>query len=300
MNFKEVLIDEQGSAVSAFLTFIQQYDLFNNVAACFVEGQDYIYYRSQVKKYISSNYEILSYPCNGKKEVLELKKMLENNCNLKKNVIPLYFVDKDYGIDDVIDGVCYTDYYAVENFYCKKDVVENIVNDIFNINKYHPDYKICMNLYDEKYKIYYKEICKVNAYAFAIRKKEKELRLKRFDFNSLTFNNFVSDESFDNFKMKKVNYSNLKTFFEGAAEISEDEFKDALSFINEFNLRGKWEIKFYIWFLSGLKKSIKAGKNGLSKNKHIKFSFDHLMDTNVNQAIDSNNLKEYINVIFEI
>lgn len=294
MNYKDVLIDAQSSAVSAFTIFLYQYSNFEDVVACFVEGQDYQYYSYRVENVVSKEYEVLFYPCNGRDEVEKVKDMLEKNCNFKKNVKLLYFADKDYDLKNRKEGIYYTDYYSVENFYCQKEVINRILSNVFNINKYNPDYKTCMNLFDEKYVIYYNEVVKINSFAYAIRKKEIKQNLRRTEFDKIKFENMIENKDFDNFKMKEFNYLTLKEYFDSDVEISEDEYNEALANITLYNLRGKWELKFYIWFLNNLKKCINSGEYGLAKNPKIKLSFDHLMIIAVLQAVTTKKLANYI------
>lgn len=294
MNYKDVLIDAQSSAVAAYTTFLYQYYQFDNVVACFVEGQDYQYYNNKVEENISHQYEVLFYPCNGRNEVEKVKNMFSKNCKFKKNVKFLYFADKDYDLNERMAGIYYTDYYSIENFYCQREFIIRVLKDVFNINKYNLDYEICMSLFDEKYNIFYNEIVKINGFAYAIRLKEITQNLKKMNFNKIKFENMLIKKDFDNFEMKQFDYLTLKDFFNPEVDISEDEYNNALSKISLYNLRGKWELKFFIWFLNNLKVCINNGKYNLSKNERIKVSFDHLMSITSLQAITTDNLRNYI------
>ena len=294
MNYKDVLIDAQGSAVAAYTTFLYQYYQFDDVAACFVEGQDYQFYNNRVEDVVSQQYEVLFYPCNGRNEVEKVKTMFSKNCKFKKNVKFLYFADKDYDLKERKEGIYYTDYYSIENFYCQREFIIRVLKDVFNINKYNPDYDICMGLFDEKYSIYYNEILKINSFAYAIRLKEITQNLKGMDFNKIKFENMLINKDFDNFEMKQFDYLTLREFFNPEVDISEEEYNYAFSKISLYNLRGKWELKFFIWFLNNLKVCINNGKYNLSKNERIKMSFDHLMSITALQAITTENLINYI------
>ena len=152
-----------------------------------------------------------------------------------------------------------------------------------------------MNLFNEKYKIYYEEIIKVNGFAYAIRAKEKSRHLKRTNLSKIKFENMIENKNFDSFKMKSFDYISLKKKIDLEFEITENEFKESILKIDKSNLRGKWELQFYIWFLNGLKKCINNGAYNLMKNEKIKISFDNLMSITATQAIFTKELKEYIN-----
>lgn len=117
---------------------------------------------------------------------------------------------------------------------------------------------------------------------------------KGMDFKKIKFENMLEDKSFDGFKMKKFDYLTLKNFFNSEVDISEEEYNKAISEITIYNLRGKWDLKFYFCFLNNLKICINNGKYNLSKNERIKMSFDHFMSVASSQAITTESLKNYI------
>lgn len=295
MDFKDVLVDAQGSAVAAYTKFLYQYYHYDNVIACFIEGQDYCYYENKINSIVPDDYEVLFYPCNGRDEVEKVSEIITKNCKFKRNVKMMYFADKDYDLKERKEHVYYTDYYSVENFYCQKEFIAKVLKSFFNISRYDSDYQICMNLFNEKYKIYYEEITKVNGFAYAIRAKEKSRHLKRTNLSKIKFENMIENKNFDSFKMKSFDYISLKKKIDLEFEITENEFKESILKIDKSNLRGKWELQFYIWFLNGLKKCINNGTYNLMKNEKIKISFDNLMSITATQAIFTKELKEYIN-----
>lgn len=295
MNYKQLLIDSQRSGVSALLEFVLQYHNFDKVIAGFVEGKDYSYYRSRVEENIDNQYEVLFYPCNGKSEVELVKNMIDSNLNLKNDVKVLYFCDNDYGIKDKKEGIFYTDYYSVENYYTQENFIKNIVVNVFNISKYNPDYNICISLFLNRYEEFYKQIVKVNAYCYGIRLYEKVYNKKRADFNIIKISSFIENDSFQHFKMKKLDYEELKKIFSDKIVISNDDYKKYLEKIDTTKLRGKWELQFVIWFLENIRKEIKNGSSGLTKNNKKFISFENEIMTSMEKyAITTENLISYI------
>lgn len=297
MDYKEVLIDSQKSGIVAYHKFMLQYHNFENVIANFVEGKDQAYYESRVSNYKKSNSDILFYPCNGRHEVELVKKLIDNNLHLDKKVKTLYFCDNDYGIKNQIQNIFYTDYYSVENYYTSKKFIINVITKIFNISKYDLDYNRCLALYDEKYKLYNEQMIKVNAYCYSIREKEKEKAVReRIDIRKLNFSNFVECKSnIDNFKMKNLNFNELKELFPNDLEIKEEEYNNNINKIDNTKLRGKWELEFVVWFLESLRIAIKNGDNGLQKNDSIKFSFQNEIMISMERFADTTDkLIDYI------
>lgn len=297
MEYKEFLSDSRGNGVAAYTKFICEYSKFENVAACFVEGKDGCYYGSKIKSELNEKYEDLFFPCNGKKEVERVQKMINENLNLKEGVKVLFFMDNDYGLDPKIENVYYTDYYSVENFYCQKYTFDSVLKRYFSINKYSSDYDICLSFYKKIYECYNKEIKKINAYALALRKKEKACHLRRFDLNNVKVKNLYNNLNFDTFNIEELNYEKIKNMFLEAEDLTESEYLESLEQIDEKKLRGKWELQFYSWFFNKLKNYVREGKFGLESNHRVKTCFENLMDVATEDAIVTDNFKEYIRTI---
>lgn len=295
MNYKQLLIDSQKSGVSAMLEFVLQYHDFDKVVACFVEGKDSSYYRSRVENNVDMNNEVLFYSCNGKSEVELVKRMIDSNLHLKKDVKTLYFCDNDYGIDSKLDGIFYTDFYSVENYYSTELFVKNIIKNVFNINKHNPEYDICIDMYREKYKRFNEQIMKLNAYCYGLRVKEKELSSLRADFNYIKLRDILINDDFENFELKNIDYNIIKSMIVSENSITSQEYDECLKMIDETKLRGKWELQFVIWFLEGLRKQIKNGESGLSKNNRNIISFQNEIMTSMEKyAVTTESLIHYI------
>lgn len=295
MNYKQLLIDSQKSGVSAMLEFVLQYHDFDKVVACFVEGKDSSYYRSRVENNVDMNNEVLFYSCNGKSEVELVKRMIDSNLHLKKDVKTLYFCDNDYGIDSKLDGIFYTDFYSVENYYSTELFVKNIIKNVFNINKHNPEYDICIDMYREKYKRFNEQIMKLNAYCYGLRVKEKELSSLRADFNYIKLRDILINDDFENFELKNIDYNIIKSMIVSENSITSQEYDECLKMIDEIKLRGKWELQFVIWFLEGLRKQIKNGESGLSKNNRNIISFQNEIMTSMEKyAVTTESLIHYI------
>lgn len=295
MNYKQLLIDSQKSGVSAMLEFVLQYHDFDKVVACFVEGKDSSYYRSRVENNVDMNNEVIFYSCNGKSEVELVKRMIDSNLHLKKDVKTLYFCDNDYGIDSKLDGIFYTDFYSVENYYSTELFVKNIIKNVFNINKHNPEYDICIDMYREKYKRFNEQIMKLNAYCYGLRVKEKELSSLRTDFNYIKLRDILINDDFENFELKNIDYNIIKSMIVSENSITSQEYDECLKMIDETKLRGKWELQFVIWFLEGLRKQIKNGESGLSKNNRNIISFQNEIMTSMEKyAVTTESLIHYI------
>ena len=295
MNYKQFLIDSQKSGVSALLTFVLQYHRFNKVVASFVEGNDFSFYNPRVSENVDKDNELLFYPCNGKREVELVREMVKSNLHPQKDVKILYFCDSDYGIDKKIDNIFYTDFYSVENYYTTERFIANVLKNVFNINKYNPDYEIAISLYRERYNQFNEQIIKINAYCYGLRIIEKKLKKSRTNLNGIQLRDFVENDNFENFKMKEFEYNDIKELISADLVVPEDEYNNHLKEIDKTKLRGKWELSFIVWFLDGLRLEIKKGGCGLSKNSRNVIAFQNEIMTSMERnALTTEKLIEYI------
>lgn len=296
MSYKDILIDSQKSAVAAYSKFLLQYNQFEDVVICFVEGKDIDYYYPRVSKRISSTKDIIFYPCNGRKEVEKVCEMIKSNLSIRKNIKIMYFCDRDYDLYEKKEDIFYTDYYSIENYYANRDFIEKIIKRVFHINKYEEDYKICLDLFDKKQKIFHNSIIGVNAFCYSIREKEIHNKLPRTDFSKVTFNKLVLNNKFDDFEMRKMEYNFLLSLFNQDFKITKRAFNKNKKIIDEYKYRGKWELEFIEWFLEELKKQVKSGLNGLEKRKSNLISFRNEIMTSMQEcALTSESLNKYIN-----
>lgn len=295
MNYADLLIDYQKSGVSALLTFVLEYRNFDKAVACFIEGKDFPYYSSRVCDNVDSDNEVLFYSCNGKKEVELVKKMIDSNLNLKDGVKTLYFCDSDYELDDKIDGIYYTDYYSVENFYTNREFIEKVILNVFNINRYNPNYNVCLNFFDKNYQIYKKQSKKLNAYCYALRSNEKKYLMPRTILKDSIYDKLILDNRVDNFQVSNIDYEFISSIISSEVDVSKDEYTFFLDKIDDTKLRGKWELRFIIWFLESIRKEIKNGNCGFVKNNYKVISFDNEIITSMREyALTTCNLIDYI------
>lgn len=297
MNYKEVLVNCQGSAVSAILKFMLSNKLDDKVAACFVEGKDDAYYRIKIKACVPDGYEPRFFPCHGRHGVENAFNIATSELKLIGNAKMLFFADKDYDLYKKLDGILYTDYYSIENYYSQFNVVSEIIKQYFNLSSFDDDYKICMDLYEDKYAVFYEGIIKVNAYAYALRKLERDNKKSRTNFDDIKISKFVDVMEFDNYKMKDLSFCELKKIFKDNLVENED-FERAFNAIDVYKLRGKWELGFVVWFLKELKRLFGEGSYNLTKNK-ITCSFDNIMIDCSNYAECSPFLASYVSSIMD-
>ena len=96
-------------------------------------------------------------------------------------------------------------------------------------------------------------------------------------------------------RIPQYDYNIIKSMIVSENSITSQEYDECLKMIDETKLRGKWELKFVIWFLEGLRKQIKNGESGLSKNNRNVISFQNEIMTSMEKyAVTTESLIHYI------
>lgn len=294
MDYLKYLIDAQKSGVAALMSFMMDYHHLENVIACFVEGKDSCYYRSRINNVVNFSKDVLFYPCNGRKEVTFVRNSLHSNLYPNENVKVLFFCDRDYDLDLKYDDIFYTDYYSIENYYSTRKFVENVLINVFNFSKYNPNFHLALKFFDEKYKLFYNEIVKVNAFAYSARINEKKYNLPRVDLSVISFSKINKNKTLENFEMNNLTYQDLVSIF-SVDYVTEEEYSNNLSNIDETKIRGKWVLSFIIWYFESIKNELKSGTNGFiqSNTKIISFT-DNIMLSMDQYAQTTSDLINYI------
>lgn len=116
---------------SECIEVIYQHYILNkslNEVFIFYEGKDdYKYYDIRISPFIVGK-KYKHYICDGKKNVLSLHEMIENQTGDNSKKIILYFVDKDF--DDnkhICKDIYITPTYAIENLYFTNEALKKII-----------------------------------------------------------------------------------------------------------------------------------------------------------------------------
>lgn len=285
--------------VAVFHKFILEYSNFNNTIFYFVEGDDFCYYNPRVKKIINDK-DIRHYKCGGKEQVLGVNRLIKNNkVNLSNDNKILYFVDRDYGInnEEISDDIYITDLYSIENYYLNENTIKKILMDFFEIDINTKNYNLAMHYYEECYKKYSLFAKYLNAFIYSIRIYEKENHLQRTRLDT-KLSKFLIKEDLINYEYKKIDFNLFKEVFSIDFQIEEEHYIENSRFFsisNHFNFRGKYELEFLKSFLYLIKTNITSGTNGFEKSNICKTDFKcETMKLFSDYAYTSNSLIDYL------
>ncbi|MCI8759974.1 MAG: DUF4435 domain-containing protein [Clostridia bacterium] len=271
----QTMIESLGKDVSVFQKFVLENRKYKDTLFYFVEGEDFCYYNPRIKQYSKSTNHI-DYSCDGKKNVIGVKKLIEKKCKIKQNNKVKFMVDKDYNLEKIPKGIYITDYYSIENFYLNEETIKQVLENIMEVNKNSNNFTLCLKYFKKTYEEYSQFAIKLNAFFYTIRVYEKKRKKPRADFNLKKFSYFVKNTSLDKFEMKEITYEQLIKDYKIEYNIDIEECNQNISLFkskDHSNFRGKFELEFFKYFLNTVRNAIINGEYGFDKSIVCKYDF---------------------------
>lgn len=291
------MVKATGKDVAVFQKFMLEYKDYSNTLFYFVEGEDFCYYNPRINN-ISNSMNYINYRCDGKHNVIGVNNLIKEKLIIENNNKLMFFVDRDYGLDDVPQDIYVTDSYSIENFYVNEKTVKNILENFIEINKHTKNYSLCLEYFKKTYTEYSKFAVKINIFYYTVREYEKINGCPRTNFRTIKFSNFIENASIDNFSMSDLSYEELLKKYDIKYPISEIHFKkNSLLFDenNHYNFRGKFELEYLKWFLNNIRISIKDGVCNFDKDLVCNYDFHvDVMKVLSEYAFTPKSLKDYI------
>lgn len=272
-NLLDEMLKSIGKDVAVYQEYILKENKVKNTVCYFIEGKDNEYYHPRVKQYanLGENDKCWFLSCDGKKNVIGVRNLIVNNTFDETNR-RLFFVDNDYGLEEIPEDIYRTDYYSIENFYLNKNVVMNALENILGVCILDENFSKAIEYFEKIYDEYSKFAVKINSFFYTVRKNEKENGYLRTDLNIKKLNFFVENEEMDKYKLKDLSYEELIKLYKVKFEmdLNEIEINSKLFCLdNHSNFRGKFELDLLKWFLETTKKNIKYGNLGFCENTNL-------------------------------
>lgn len=265
-----------GKDVAVFHKFLLDNKNRDNTLFSFVEGNDFCYYNPRIRE--NTSYEkYINYRCEGKKNVIGVRDLINKIYHKKENNTLLFFVDKDYNFESIPADIYVTDYYSIENFYLNERTLVDILENFMELEIDSVNYNLAIKYYEKCYKIYSRLAVKLNVFYYTIREYEKIHNCCRTNLNSVNFLYFVKNNSIADFSMINPSFNDLKKLYNVDFKINSIEFKKNIILFDENNhnnFRGKFELEFLKWFLSTLRIEIKNGNLNFQKQTVCNYDFN--------------------------
>lgn len=298
MNRLEKFKEEVSSPIYITFSFELSKNRNENSLFVFYEGEDRKYYNSRIKRY--TDVELITHDCSGKSGVIEVYNNISEKHPDKVRKQCMFFVDKDFGLEEVPEEIYETPEYSVENFYIKMESLENILKDEFGMNHLSKDYPDILSEYERLYLDFEEKISLVLIWYLACKKNKFDVELtkafsvknlfeisasglevdnKILDIESviLSYEEFINKNISKNNKKKELYVEDLKKYEEKKYSIMETIRLEEKCYDKTLNLRGKFGLDFFQMFLKYI----------LQKNKEKKLKEKY---KTVYLNVDSKNL----------
>lgn len=269
MNNPEVLRDARNESVVNYDKFLRLYPNNKDCIFCFYEGKlDHTYYNRIVDVKVLS--ETYTFDCGGKSKVLDIRNKIKGNSKFSK-CKAMFFIDRDFDEQNLLDDVFETPCYSVENLYVNKYTLGKIIVGSFEVEKDSTNYVKIMQLYEQLSSEFHEKIYVFNAWLYFQRMKEREDRQKKKigledEFDSKM--DRMIQVSLDNIIVKNCSLEKLKELFPQSyeANITDlEKLKENFRYEDpERWFRGKQEFYFFCTFLQKVIEELGKCRKGKS------------------------------------
>lgn len=305
MDLAEKLRQESYSEHVAYTEFILK--LKNNTQGlfCFFEGKDdNKYYGIRVKNITQRDFRGII--CGNKNEVLKLEKLISAKEEYK-DIDKLYFIDKDYSENCSFENIYCLPSYSIENEYSKIEVLKNILINEFSLDSEHADFNKVVNYFKKTKAEFHSNILLLNSWLSCQNKireeTENSTRLKIDDTIEKYFKNPVNTdlETISNFSDLDTK-EKIETIFNEAPKVDTEVLNQEITKFEQSDyystFRGKFELRFFISFLSRLQGEICKKNPVLFNERHkcsLKFEYPSALTSLSIYALTPECLVEYLN-----
>ena len=274
MNLVDKLREESSSEHVAYTEFILKLKRKTDRLFCFFEGKNDIkYYGIRIKNITHQDFEYIN--CEGKENVIKVYELISKKPEYE-NIKTSYFIDSDYQAPLEITNIYCLPSYSIENQYVKKSVLKNILNSEFSLDDEDIDFKKVLTLYDSLSSKFHEESTPINAWLACQSDKRIENGIKTHLKIDSTIGSYF--KTLIKSKMSEISdlsdlksWSKINSMFPKSLPLTEDEINvkiDSFKKIDQSNyFRGKFELAFFIDFLSKLQSEICSKSSTIFKSK---------------------------------
>ena len=305
MDSADKLREASTSAHVALAKFFASNKKTPDVLFCFFEGKDdEKYYGFRIESITQRAYK--GFSCGNKKEVIRVEKLISSKKGYE-SYDKLYFIDKDFSENCTFKNIYCLPSYSIENEYCRVESLKEILKNEFSLNDAHEDFDKVIKYFKKLRDKFHSHILLINAWLSCQQKIREETgkstRLniddtigKKYFKNPvdtnlriiLCFSDLNSKEKIEAIfnKAPKVDAEIL------AKEVEKFEKSDCCS-----TFRGKFELHFFICFLSRIQAEMGKKPPKLFKDKHkcsLRFEYCTALTQLNTYAITPDCLPQYL------
>tara|TARA_B100000378_G_C18035096_1_gene408814 strand:- start:22 stop:960 length:939 start_codon:yes stop_codon:yes gene_type:complete len=305
MDLAEKLRQESYSEHVAYTEFILK--LKNNTQGlfCFFEGkEDNKYYGIRIKNITQREYKGIV--CGNKDNLIKLEKLISTKEEYT-DIDKLYFIDKDFSVNCSFDNIYCLPSYSIENEYSKIEVLRNILINEFSLDTEHPDFQKVIDYFNKTREEFHANTLLLNSWLSC----QNQIREETENSTRLNIDQKVGDY-FKNPVNTDLNtisdFSDLDTkekieaIFNEAPKVDSEVLNNEIAKFEQSDcystFRGKFELRFFISFLSRLQGEICKKEPELFDEKHkcsLKFEYPSALTSLSIYALTPECLIEYLN-----
>ena len=238
----------------------------------FFEGIDDFKYYCPRLSWINKDKEYKKYDCKGKENVIKVHNMIVNQTASDNHIIKLFFVDRDFDDNSLIDrGIYVTPTYSIENLFFTDVAIKNMIIGEMGLSEHSKEDKSDFNI-AFKYIIDFRDnVIKDMLYGNAC----YSLQIRKAYEKGCNKPNLLPIKKYDTIKSIS-NFEDIKSMIEDYIEVSELEIKEECERLTKDPvrlLRGKYLLekmpKCINKIVEESNKGIKYSEHFFSKKRHM-------------------------------
>jgi hypothetical protein len=277
MEVKKLIQAKEDSASVAYQTFVLLTSSSPNALFCFFEGKDAPYYHLRIKSNYHGEFHYIK--CGGKSKVKKVNELIKSHPQYKK-FKKAFFVDRDFdkSIKDKLAEIYETPCYSIENLYCSKISLIELLKTDFQLTENSQEFKTILPIYDKLIKEFLEASLMFNAW-YKLQKEKQE--------DTMTPNNVNLSESLipDMIKVnltaiiKDYDLNKILLKYPNSIPIANDELESKINELSKsdlaMSLRGKYILNFFIGFIRLLLSDANDPAKRTILTQKIKYNLDN-------------------------
>lgn len=267
-------IDKMKTEANCVETIFLSYTLkksSENIFLFFEGRDDFKYYCPRISS-IKNDIEYKKYDCNGKENVIKVYKMIADKTTDDKNIIKMFFVDKDFDDNSLLDEEIYvTPTYSIENLFFTDCAIKNMIWAEMGLSEHSQDDECDFNTAFEYIINFRDEIIRDILYGNAC----YSLQIRKAYEKGVDKPNLLQIKKYDVIKMIS-RFEDIKSRISDYIEVSEIEIETECARLNSDPvrlLRGKYLLEKMPKCINKIVEESNKGRNHsehfFSKRRHM-------------------------------
>ena len=303
MSLITTMREKKEDAIVGYTDFIRVYSKKKKYFYCFFEAKDDEIYYSPIIGHTKPNHLFETFTCNNKDGVLKVYHLIKNNRTYKKAKTG-FFIDRDFDKLKNNPEIYETPFYSIENFYVGVQSLKEILYQQFGIARGSADFILCTDLYRKLQSKFHDKVLNLNAWlaCYADIRNTPGSGILRLNINTKI--NFIDKvvKDLSDVNIIPLSFNNISALFASPAGlITKKRYKKKkrkfASCKKAEVFRGKFEMQFFVSFLSRLKAAIEHPAQTLCSKRYktsLQFTYANIYTQLNTYAFVPKPLRKYI------